>query len=358
MSLLDSPDRLRDLDPSGMLRQVADLPAQLAGAGAIVPQVRAAIDALQLGAAPAELLVCGMGGSAIGGDYAAAWSASLGARVHVHRSYGLPGWVSAQTLVLFCSYSGDTEETLSAFAAAPAFVPRLCLTSGGELARRAAVAGVPVLPLALGLQPRAALGHSLTAILWVLHAAKLLQTSPQPAIEAAAQHLVWLAPQLGPETPAAHNRAKQLALISAARVLWICSGSGLLEPVGRRWKAQLNENAKVMAFASALPEMHHNEIMGPPSPEALGGRLHLLLLADAQDPPPIRRRLRATAELLSPVLAGVEWLEPTAPDGLARMLELTMLADYTSVYLAFLRQVDPFPVERIQELKARLRGPA
>ncbi len=356
MNRLDSPDRLRDLDPGGMLRQVADMGTQLAHAGTRMPQVLAAIEALDLQRPPTELLVCGMGGSAIGGDYAAAWSASRGARVEVHRSYGLPGWVSAETLVLFCSYSGDTEETLSAFAAVPAHVPHLCLASGGELARRAAASGVPVLPLAMGLQPRAALGEALGAILWVLYCAKLLQASPQPAIEAAARHLAQFGPQLGPEIPSVQNRAKQLASIAADKVLWICTGSGLLEPVGRRWKSQLNENAKVMALASALPEMHHNEIMGVDAC-ALGERLQLLLLADPQDSPPIRRRLRATADLLRPVLAGVEWLEPAAPDDLARMLEMTMLADYTSVYLAFLRQVDPSPVERIQELKARLRGP-
>jgi len=356
VSRLDSPDRLRDLDPGSMLRQVADLATQLAHAGTRMPQVRVAIEALDLQRPPTELLVCGMGGSAIGGDYAAAWGASRGARVQVHRNYGLPGWVSAQTLVLFCSYSGDTEETLSAFAAVPAHVPHLCLTSGGELARRAAAAGVPVLSLAAGLQPRAALGHTLGAILWVLHCAKLLPASPQPAIEAAARQLEQLASQLGPETPAVQNRAKQLAAMAADKVIWICTGSGLLEPVGRRWKAQLNENAKVMALASALPEMHHNEIMGPDA-YALGGKVQLLLLADPQDPAPIRRRLQATADLLRPVLAGVEWLEPEAPDDLARMLEITMLADYTSVYLAFLRHVDPSPVERIQELKARLRGP-
>ncbi|HZM14746.1 MAG TPA: bifunctional phosphoglucose/phosphomannose isomerase [Candidatus Krumholzibacteria bacterium] len=352
---LDDVDRLAAADPGGMLRQVADLPRQLAQAGALAAPARKALAALPGRGRWTELLVCGMGGSAIGGDYAAAWAAPQGARVVVHRGYGVPPWARATALFVFSSYSGDTEETLAAFSAAPRDAARLCLTTGGELARLAAAEGVPVLPLPGGLQPRSALGHSLVALLWVLHAAGLLQESPAVALEAAARQLQALAPTFAPEKPEADNRAKQLARACAGHLVWIVSGQGLLEPAARRFKAQLHENAKTLAFASVVPEMNHNEIMAAPLPEAICSRTRLVCLADPEDPEPVRRRLRLTAELLSPHLAGAEWLESSGPERLGRLLGVTLLVDYTSLYTAFLHSVDPLPVQRIEQLKERLR---
>ena len=354
---LDDTAGLVAADPGGMRLQVADLTRQVAQADTRRSQVHAAVGALGERARRAtELVVCGMGGSAIGADYAAVWAAPLGARVHVHRGYGVPPWCGASTLFVFSSYSGDTEETLDAFAAAPAASARLVLTTGGALARAAQAQDVPVLALPAGLQPRAALGHSLLALVWLLHETGLVRVSPAAAIAAAARHLEMLAPTLAPEAPRQHNRAKQLAAASAGQLLWIVSGNGYLEPVGRRWKAQINENAKSLALCSVVPEMNHNEIMAPPLPLPVCQHLRMLCLADAADPPPVARRLALTAELLAAHVAGTEVLTETAAEPLARLLGATLLADYTSIYLAFLQRVDPLPVARIQDFKARLRA--
>ena len=352
---LDDLDRLAAADPGGMLGQVADLPRQLAQAGGLAAPARAAVAALPPKRRWTDLLVCGMGGSAIGADYAAAWAMPQGARVVVHRGYGVPAWAGATTLFVFSSYSGDTEESIAAFEAAPRDAARLCLTTGGELGRRAAAEGVPVLSLPAGMQPRSALGHSLGALLWVLHASGLLQASPSAALVAAAAQLEALAVSLAPETPEAENRAKQLARAGAGHLLWIVSGPGLLKPAARRFKAQQHENAKTLAFTSVVPEMNHNEIMASPLPEAICSRTRLVCLADPEDPEPVRRRLRLTEELLAPHLAGAEWLESSGPERLGRLLAVTLLVDYTSIYTAFLHGVDPLPVQRIQQFKERLR---
>ena len=136
MTGLDDAVALGAADPSGMWSQVASLPAQVERAPAVLAEVaRLGVTA----AAPrAPVLVCGMGGSAIGGDFAAIWAATHGVRVAVHRSYGLPSWVDPNTVLVFSSYSGNTEETLAAFDASPARAPlRLCIATGGALAARA-----------------------------------------------------------------------------------------------------------------------------------------------------------------------------------------------------------------------------
>jgi glucose/mannose-6-phosphate isomerase len=299
-----------------------------------------------------------MGGSAIGGDYAGFWAGQQGLSLRVHRGYGVPAWVGEETLLLFSSYSGTTEEVLSAYDESPPRCAKLCITTGGALRERARADGVPVLLLPAGLQPRAALGHSLVAVLLVLEAAGLLQESPLPEIVAAQRHLEAMQHELSPEVPEERNRAKQLSRACANRPTWIWTGNGALQPVGRRWQAQWNENAKTLAWASVLPEMCHNEIMAPPSPQPLCEATQVLALADPGDPAPVLRRMQLLERLLSPHLAGVQRLQSRGETTLVRMLRATFLGDYTSVYLAFLRGVDPTPVQRIQELKQRLRDSA
>ncbi len=355
MKRLDAAASLAAADPGGMLAQVADLPRQLERAVGLEGAVRAGVAGLR---GPfRELLVCGMGGSAIGGDYAAAWAAPLGGCVRVHRGYQLPPGVDAATLLVFSSYSGDTEETLSAFEAAPSGTAQLCVTTGGTLGERARARGVPVLLLPGGLQPRAALGHSLGVLLWVLHAARLVCEPPAAALLATVRRLDAGRESFGPGAPQERNRAKQLALFLHGHMPWVVSGNGILAPVARRWKAQLHENAETMALASELPEMQHNEIMAPPRPEAVCRLTRLLFQSGADEPPALQRRLRLTAELFAPHVAGSEWIEAEGATSLERMLHATLLGDFTSVYLAILNGVDPTPVGRIQELKARLRAP-
>ena len=362
MSALDDADELAKHDPGGALQQVASLPGQLERVRTVQAEVAQSGPDLaarvgRRAGAGVEVVVCGMGGSAIGGDYAAAWAAGQGLRVSVHRGYGLPGWVGARHLLLFCSYSGDTEEVLSAFAAADGEALRVCITTGGELGERARRAGVPLVLLPPGLQPRAAIGHALVALLAVLHAAQLVTADPAAEVEAAARHLHAYARTLAPAVPETANRAKQLARACHERFVWVCTGSGRMQPVGRRWKTQIHENAKLPAAHSVLPEMHHNEILAWSGGAEIGRRACMLFLPDPDDPAAVERRMRLTAEMLRPRLAGIEWVHAESAPPLARMLAATVLGDYASVYLALLNGVDPTPVPEIRQIKERLARP-
>jgi len=355
---LDEAKALQDKDPGGMLTQVASLPQQLGRASEVRAQVRKQHPELrqQLGALEG-VLVCGMGGSAIGAEFAAAWASAFDVPVQVHRGYGLPAGVRPTTLLVFSSYSGNTEETLSAFDASASDAPRVCITTGGALAARAQKAAVPVIEVPAGYQPRAALGHSLVAQMVLLQEVGLVQADAVRELERAARFLESIAENLDAEAPEARNPAKQLARLSHGVLPIFVTGNGPTQPIGTRWKGQWNENAEQLALASVLPEMNHNEIMAFSALPELRRAVRMFFLRDREDPPAVQRRMRVTAELLSPQVASVEWLETQGDSRLQRLLAASWLGDWASVFLAFLNGVDPTPVAWIEQLKGRLAEP-
>ena len=301
-------------------------------------------------AGSAGLLVCGMGGSAIGGDLAAA---ALGDRVDrpllTVRGYALPSWASADWTVLCSSYSGETEETLACFEAATALgARRIVAGTGGSLVERAREEGVPVIGLPGILQPRAAVAYMFVAAAEVAALAGVA-TSIRAEIEAAAATL--------------DERAEELQAVAAEiaerieGTLPVFHGADRTVPVARRWKTQVNENAKLHAFYSELPEADHNEIAGWGGiPE--GTRLSAVLLEDADQHPRVRRRFELTAEAIAAAGIEVVRVETDGETGSARMLSAVMLGDLVSLRLAEDRGVDPVPVEAIESLKSALARPS
>ncbi|MGH2982675.1 MAG: bifunctional phosphoglucose/phosphomannose isomerase [Solirubrobacterales bacterium] len=297
--------------------------------------------------APAAI-VCGMGGSAIGGDLgAAALGDRLSRPMFTMRGYELPAWAPAGSAVLCSSYSGDTEETLACYDAAEALgAQRLVATTGGELAEAARRDGVPVIGLPAGLQPRGAVAYmfcSATELAVLAMAASRIHTE----IDAAAAHL-----EENREAIAA--RAAQLAeQLGDATV--VISGSDLTAPIAYRWKCELNENAKVHAFSSTLPEANHNELVGWSGASEHGG-FASVLLEDRDQHPRERRRIELTAELVEGSATSVVRLEADAETRTARLFELVLLGDLLSLEIAERRGVDAWPVEVIDSLKSKL-GP-
>ena len=295
--------------------------------------------------APAAI-VCGMGGSAIGGDLGAA---ALGDRLtrpmFTVRGYELPPWSPAGSAVLCSSYSGNTEETLACYDAAEALgAQRLVSTTGGELAESARRDGVPVIGLPAGLQPRAAVAYtfcSATELAVLAMAAPRIQTE----VDTAAAHLEE-------HREAIAAKAAQLAeQIGDATV--VISGSDLTDSIAYRWKTQLNENAKAPAFSSTLPEANHNEIAGWAGTD---GGFSAVFLEDRDQHPRERQRIGLTAELIEGSAASVVRLEADAETRTARLFELVLLGDLLSLEVAERRGVDAWPVEVIDSLKAKL-GP-
>jgi glucose/mannose-6-phosphate isomerase len=334
-------------DPTGQAAEILDLPIHLRDA---LWRVDSA--ALTPVDAPWGLVVAGMGGSAIGGRLA---RAAIGPRARrpltVVGDYSLPGWVGPQTLVLCASYSGATEETLAAYdQAVERGAPRIVATTGGALAERARRDDVPVIPLPGGFQPRAAVGYAYVA---ALEAAALAGVAPslREEVEAAAALAERLGAEWGP-AGAEDGLAKSLArrLIGTVPVI---AGAGLTAEVAYRWKTQINENAELPAFASSLPELNHNEIVGWGAAADLA-RFAAVFLEDADDHPRNVRRIELTAAAAEKSAAVVERVCAVGETRTERVTSLVLLGDLVSLYLAVLRGIDPVSVTAIDELKAGL----
>jgi glucose/mannose-6-phosphate isomerase len=334
---------VREVDPSGQLDDVVALPEHLRDA---LWRVESA------GLAPAEvrgLIVCGMGGSAIGGLLArAALGDSLCLPMLVFRDYELPPWTSPDRAILCSSYSGDTEETLACFEAAEAIgAIRYVTTTGGALADAARLAGVPVIGLPAGLQPRHSVGYGFTVACEI---AALVGAAPgvRTEIDTAAAHLER-------DLDALVARAVEIAdaLAGNTPVLYGCD---LTVPVAYRWKTQINENAKQHAFQHQLPELDHNEIVGW-TRNGAGEGFAAVFLTDRDQHPRQRERAELTAELIEPAAAAVVRIETEGETRVGRLLWTVMLGDLVSLQLAAGNGVDPEPVEVIERLKDQLGRP-
>ena len=293
---------------------------------------------------PGGLVVCGMGGSAIGGDLAAA---AIGARapapVRTVRSYTLDPWVGDRTLVLCASYSGGTEETLACFdAAGRQGANRVVLTTGGELAERAREQGVPVIGVPSGMQPRAAVVYMTVA---ALQCAALCGAAPslQDELEGAVPLLEEL---VGDDEPG------QVAA-ALKDTIPVVHGAELTAAPARRWKGQLNENANVAAFASELPEANHNEIEGWAHARE-HGPFSAVFLGSPDLHPRVLRRIELSSEGLAADGVPVVHVQARGDTPVAQVLSLVMLGDLASVALAELGGVDPAAMDAIEAFKANL----
>lgn len=305
------------------------------------------IESARLEPAPsAGLFVCGMGGSAIGGDLAAAAIGDrLTAPMLTVRGYALPSWATPEWTVLCSSYSGGTEETLACFAAAEALgARRLVAGTGGPLVERARATDVPVVGLPGIFQPRAAVAYMVVAaaeVAWLAGVAPHLHTE----VDAAAAFLA-------DQTETLQQQARELAALLDGAVP-VIYGADLTAPVARRWKTQVNENAKLPAWWGELPEADHNELCGWPG-ERGDGRAAAIFLEDRDQHPRIARRFELTAKSVEPGAAAVARVETAGETRLERMLWTVMLGDLVTLELARRRGVDPLPVEAIERFKEEM----
>jgi glucose/mannose-6-phosphate isomerase len=289
-----------------------------------------------------------MGGSAIGGDLA---SAALGDRCTrpflTVRSYAIPTWITPGWSVLCSSYSGNTEETLACYDAAGALgAGRIVATTGGALAERARADSVPVIGLPGVLQPRAAVGYMFAI---AAEAAALAGAAERihTEIDTAAAALVRRREELA-------ARAGELA-DALAGTIPVVYGADLTAPAARRWKCQVNENAKLPAFWAQLPEADHNELAGWSGDGPAG--LSAVLLADSDQHPRERQRIELTGRLIEEHGAASVTVESEGETRTERLLGTVMLGDLVSLHLAALNGVDPTPVEAIERLKDELGRP-
>ena len=301
----------------------------------------------------ASIVVCGMGGSAIAGDVLAAVAAPrLRIPVTVVRTPELPEFCGPHTLVVASSYSGETSETLGLFEKAVVRGCRiLSLTSGGTLGERSFELGVGRVLAPGGLMPRAAFGHLALGALGALEAMGIAPSHADDVDEAVALMDEVMA-ESGPDVTGPSNPAKALALAIGERVPVVWGADGIASVAATRWKTQFNENAKVPAFAAALPELDHNEVVGW-SP-GRGEGFAVIALRHAGEHVDVATRFPLSQEIARRSGADVREVEARGRSDLARLLTLVQIGDLVSTYLGLARGVDPSPVEAITTLKRAL----
>ena len=347
-TVIESVERIRAADPGNMLDRIKDLGTQVRDAwqlakSATIPPAYADVR---------NITLTGMGGSAIGGDFAASLLADeLKIPMVIHRDYGLPAYVGRDSLVIASSYSGNTEESLAAFQVAQKRGAKvLVLTTGGKIGELAKAANHPVVTFSYKAQPRAALGYSLGLVLGCLVKMGFVRDL-QADIDAALSDLAKIEERV--HEGARSNDAKRMAIELYGRIIF-AYGAGVMGVMARRVKGQWNENAKNWSAFDVMSELNHNAVVGFPHPPTARDALTVLLLRSDRDNPRHKIRFDVTAELLDRAAIAHKTLRFDGQSMLSEVLQMVMFTDYVTFYLALLNGADPTEVKSIDFLKDRL----
>ncbi len=347
---LDDLKHFKELDTLNMLGEIDGLPDQLQSAWELgqaqpLPELPTLTD----------VIISGMGGSAIGADLLAAYvSSTCGVPVTVHRDYGLPAFARGKTtLMIASSHSGNTEETLDSFEAArKQDCSIVAITTGGELAYRAA--GLPVWKFEHAGQPRAAVGYSFGLLLALFARLKLIP-DPGNELASAVAAMKESQKQLRADVLASQNPAKREAGQLVGR--WVTVfGADILAPVARRMKTQINEIAKSAANFEYLPEANHNTLAGTQHPEeVMAPHTMNLFLRSPSDHPRNRKRIELTQQAFMLDGLNTDFLDGRGDTLLANMWTLILFGDYMAYYLAMAYAVDPTPIPALSNFKEAMK---
>jgi glucose/mannose-6-phosphate isomerase len=338
------------VDRSGILDLLLDLPGQLQAGERLGQDAE-----LPLAMNVHAIVVTGLGGSGISGDLLRSYL-HLECRVPitVNRHYTLPRFVGPDTLVCAVSYSGNTEETLSAVGEARARGAGLfVVTSGGRLAEMADEWGFPCVRIMESLPPRTTIGYLFTPMLVTLARLGLI-SDQRDCIAETMEVLRDLGAQYRPGIETFRNLPKALAKDLLGRFPLIYGTQDFSDVVAYRWRTQFNENSKVLASHQVFPELNHNEIVGWQGPPASALEPWVVLLRDRQELGRVAQQIDFTKAFLQERTAGITEVWSQGRSRLARLFSLLYTGDFTSYYLALLRGVDPKPVEAIDHLKKQL----
>lgn len=351
--MLDDLKTIKSLDKSGMLELIYHLPDNCEEA---IKIARDSIRGLRFHNI-VNVVVTGLGGSAIGGDLIRMISQARSViPIVVNRDYTLPAFVDEKTLVIASSYSGNTEETLASYQEALKRKAKvLVITTGGELKKKALTDEVPVITVPGGMSPRAALGYSFFPLLVVLEEQGIVPRK-HFKIEETIKLLKETRDHLYPEVPETDNPAKLLARKLFGKLPVIYGIAGITEVIAVRWKGQFNENSKHPAFFNVFPELNHNEIMGYEGDKDLLSKMEIVILRSPEENDRIKKRIDITRSLIEDVVSGITEIWPEGESSLERMLYHIVFGDYVSAYLAILNHKDPTEIDFINTLKERMKS--
>ncbi len=352
MHPLDDLERIKKLDQVGMYDRIYDFPSQFEDALQRTQDVQIPDwDKDDVN----NVVVTGLGGSAIGGDLVRSYLADrLGIPIFICRNYTLPNFVDSSSLIFVSSYSGNTEETLSAFKDASGRAAKIiCMTTGGEVEEIASRKKIPCVRLPKGFQPRAALGYSFVPVLTMLERFGLVE-GEEANINKAREFLAENRDKYRVEVDAGKNEAKKLAMKLHRKLPVIYASCDRFDAVSTRWKGQFCENAKMLAFNNVFPEFNHNELVGWKILSDYRDDLIVVMLKDREDHPRIKTRMEIVRRIIEEQKVEVVEVESSGENLLSRMFSLIQLGDFISFYLAVLNKEDPTPVKVIDFLKGEL----
>ena len=346
---LDDSSQIEQLDSGNMLGHIDEMPEQLQAAwkhalGLPLPACEGV----------SNIVILGMGGSAIGGSLLRSLLAEeCPAPILSNRDYQLPAFVGPDTLVIASSYSGNTEETLAALTVAQQRGAKVVsISSGGEIAELTEKSGGLAWLFDYDGQPRAALGFSLLLPLGLLVRLGMVRDFSAD-VEEATRVLRQQQARLDSRSPVISNPAKRLAGQMLDRMVLLFAADPLT-PVARRWRGQIAENGKAWAQFEQLPEMNHNAVVGLEHPEALIDRSFVLFLESPLSHTRNRRRAELTRRMFMSAGYSTDIVRACGESRLAQMLSTLHYGDYVSFYLAIAYGVDPSPVQPITWLKEQL----
>jgi glucose/mannose-6-phosphate isomerase len=338
-------------DPQDMIGYITDLPGQLERAWAMGADFPLPSGDVR------RVVIVGLGGSAIGADLVSAYVEPFcKVPVILRRNYGLPAYAAdAETLLVFSSKSGNTEEVLDAFDVARDYpAQKVVVTTGGRLADLAKVSGIPLWKFDHPGEPRTAVGYSFGLLLALLDRLDLIPAQ-DTAIGAAVSAMRGLRGDLGMEQPLESNSARQLARKMYNR--WpVVIGSDFLAPVARRWRTQIAELAKAMAQFEELPEADHNMLEAVHFPEELRREAVMVFLEAGETHARNQLRSRFSRERFEEVGLETALVQAVGEHPLAQQWTTLYFGDFAAYYLALQYGVNPTPVPSMQALKARLAG--
>ena len=337
-----------DLDQSNMHGAISSFPDQLEESFEIIKNWSPVKEYQGI----QKIMILGMGGSAIGGDVARVIAQNnCSMPIFVNRSYTIPRWVDSQTLIIASSYSGNTEEILSAFSQC---VERNCsiivLSTGGKLTQNAKDIGLDLITIPKGYQPRCALGFSLTLILLILERFSFISKIVAKNVKKSIIPIKNLCSELSISGNSAMRIAEEIhctcpIIYGSEDMTWV---------VAMRLRGQLAENAKMLSFQNNFPEQNHNEIEGWTVNEDIIRRFSIIWLRDINDHPRNLARMVIVSSLLESTPDSQLTISQSGPNRVERILKLIHYIDWISYYAAILNNVDPTPVNRIQELKDKI----
>jgi glucose/mannose-6-phosphate isomerase len=299
-----------------------------------------------------NIVLAGMGGSSLPGVYLRSWP---GTKVpfEIVRDYDLPKYVNQNTLFISSSYSGNTEETLTALAEAESRGAQIIvLSAGGKLADYAKTKNYPLFLIPSGIQPRMSSFYFLTAFIQILEPLGLIETGKRAELEAASEWLKDQSSSWRADVETDNNPAKQLALELVGKSVVVYSGPKLF-PAANKWKICMNENAKNVAWTNQYPEFNHNEFVGWSSHPTQKPYAVVEIRSNLENER-IQKRFIVTERLLSGLRPAPEVVVPEGKSLLEQLLWTSNFGDYVSLYLALLNGLNPTPVDLVEKLKLLL----